>query len=371
MLTEAGWHTGTNNPTWEGVDQLTQAKLTLNLLADATLLGISQTFLYQLTDFADATGRNADSNLGLFDKGYTPKLAATAIHNLTTIIADTGGTASSFATHSLDYTLTGLPADGHSLLLEKSDGAFDLMVWAEPDIWDGKTSTEIQAATHPTLLDMGGRHADVLLFDPLVSSAPVASYHDVTSVTLPVSDHTLVAEVRLIDGLAATAQPAQYVLPLNLVGDALANSLVGGAGNDMLSGRGGNDTLNGGAGDDVLIGGAGRDNLTGGTGADIFRFTALTDSLPDAMRWDIIQDFSPAEGDHIDLSALDANSRVAGNQAFFLGGTHFTQRPGELIQIARTDGLLVETDRNGDGRPDLAVLLHGVTHPLTADAFLL
>ncbi len=43
------------------------------------------------------------------------------------------------------------------------------------------------------------------------------------------------------------------------------------------------------------------------------------------MRGDTIWDFSHAQGDRIDLSAIDANSSVGGNQAFtFIGAANFT-----------------------------------------------
>ena len=101
-----------------------------------------------------------------------------------------------------------------------------------------------------------------------------------------------------------------------LTGDGNANVLTGGPGADVLIGAAGNDTLIGGAGVDTLTGGAGVDTLTGGTGNDSFVFTALTDSLNATP--DLIADFT--SGDHIDLSAIDANTGVGGDQAFHLGG---------------------------------------------------
>lgn len=98
------------------------------------------------------------------------------------------------------------------------------------------------------------------------------------------------------------------------------DSLDGGGGNDSLEGGVGNDTLIGGAGTDTLFGGAGKDLLIGGSGNDIFKFTAVSDSGPAAQ--DIILDFTgpgAAVGDKIDLSLIDANLSVAGNQAFVFG----------------------------------------------------
>lgn len=101
-----------------------------------------------------------------------------------------------------------------------------------------------------------------------------------------------------------------------LYGNANANKLVGGAGADTLRGGGGNDIVDGGAGDDNIAGGAGRDGLIGGAGRDTFIYGALADS-PNVAARDLIVDFTPGTlGDILDLRLLDANTGVAGDQAF-------------------------------------------------------
>ncbi len=108
-----------------------------------------------------------------------------------------------------------------------------------------------------------------------------------------------------------------------LCGKGGSDSLTAGAGDDFLDGGAVGDTLRGEAGADVLIGGAGADNLTGGTEADVFRYLSLADS-PSAGR-DSITNFSRAQGDRIDLAAIDANATAAGDQAFaFVGTAAFT-----------------------------------------------
>ena len=82
-----------------------------------------------------------------------------------------------------------------------------------------------------------------------------------------------------------------------LYGDGGDDVLEGGADDDTLYGGSGNDDLYGDGGDDVLEGGSGADSLTGGTGADTFVFAA-------AHGADTITDFTPEEGDQIDLSAF-------------------------------------------------------------------
>lgn len=152
--------------------------------------------------------------------------------------------------------------------------------------------------------------------------------------------------------------------------------LYGQQGADTLYGDGGGDLLDGGAGRDVLIGGAGPNLLIGGGGADTFVFRSSTeDDMADGYAVNTINDFSHAAGDRIDLSAVDANATVAGNQAFhFIGEGALTHHAGELaFQRISYNGnwtTIVSADVDGDGYPDLKISLTG-NHNLTASDFLL
>lgn len=105
-----------------------------------------------------------------------------------------------------------------------------------------------------------------------------------------------------------------------LYGDTYKDYLDGGDGDDYLDGGAHEDTLIGGAGNDTLYGGAHEDLLTGGAGADVFLYTANSDTGTSKLSRDIITDFEQGR-DRIDLSALDANTKIAGNQAFSLQTT--------------------------------------------------
>ena len=65
-----------------------------------------------------------------------------------------------------------------------------------------------------------------------------------------------------------------------------------------------------------------------------------------------------AHGDKIDLSALDANSKVAGNQAFTFVD-HFTHVAGQLQwdQTAPT-GYLIQADLTGNGHADFSIQIY-------------
>ena len=126
-----------------------------------------------------------------------------------------------------------------------------------------------------------------------------------------------------------------------IIGNAAANRLIGGAGNDVI---------NGGSGDDTLFGGAGADTLTGGLGADSFVFTDPADA------GDTITDFSLAEGDWIDITALLATigytggNPVAAGLVFLTagsGGSWLTLKNGlSDISVAFMNGISASADRN-------------------------
>lgn len=154
-----------------------------------------------------------------------------------------------------------------------------------------------------------------------------------------------------------------------LAGDAGRDRVLGGSGDDTLQGGAGRDTLRGDSGDDVLEGGTGADLMSGGYGADRFVFARLADSRPGAM--DRVQDFARAEGDLIDLMALDAQRGVRGNQSFDLIGTAaFSGSAGELRWQRDGSGITVTPDTDGDARADFALHLEGLT-TLRASDFVL
>lgn len=142
-------------------------------------------------------------------------------------------------------------------------------------------------------------------------------------------------------------------------GNALDNVLTGNAGANLLSGADGNDTLQG---------NAGADTLTGGLGADRFVFTALAQSPATPGAYDEITDFSTAQGDRIDLSALDPLP-AAGDQAFTLDLNGNFAR-GEIRLTQQGADLLVEINADADAAADLALLLRN-TASLTAGDFVL
>ena len=123
--------------------------------------------------------------------------------------------------------------------------------------------------------------------------------------------------------------------------------------------------LEGGDGNDTLLGGDHYDTLRGGIGADCFVIRAV-----DLGSTDRISDFSAAEGDRIDLLAIDANANVTGHQAFVIALRGFTGNAGELLIVpSGTTGneYLVQGDVDGDGTADFSLIVSSTTVLASAD----
>ena len=157
--------------------------------------------------------------------------------------------------------------------------------------------------------------------------------------------------------------------------------LDGGAGNDQLDaalnntrmiGGIGDDTFTGRSGNDTLIGGLGKDKIEGGDGNNLFVFETIKDSGATAATADLIGDNDDNGGwgndfsvgnDRIDLSAIDANLKTSGDQAFNFSGTTATKNSAWVSYEANlyTGGSsLLWVDNTGDTKADMCVVIVGV-----------
>jgi Ca2+-binding RTX toxin-like protein len=150
----------------------------------------------------------------------------------------------------------------------------------------------------------------------------------------------------------------------NLTGNKLNNILTGNSAANILIGNAGTDKLTGGGGADQLTGGPGGDILTGGANADRFIFLNITDSGVSSTGRDTITDFKSMKGDKIDLSAIDANTSTAGNDAF----TSLDQGVSFTNSFINTASLyfdqtakILYANNDIDVQADFSILLTGVS----------
>ena len=140
--------------------------------------GYSYTSVYLLRDRIDEGGNQA---FGFYRSDYTPRKAALYLHNLTTILADKGSRADP---GQLDFTIADQPKTVHELLLQRSDGTFQLIVWGERLSGQDRVTVRF-AASHPS----------VKIYDPTLGTEPIETLNDVTSIELTLSDHPFVVAI--------------------------------------------------------------------------------------------------------------------------------------------------------------------------------
>ena len=162
------------------ITEQVQALLYLSVYLDQFKRGWKNTSIYILRDRSDEGG---NQTFGFYKPDYTPRLAATYLHNLTTILADKPSTA---APGALEYSIANQPATVHDLLLQKADGTFELVLWSE----------RFTGGSDNFRVNFGDTFESVKLLDPTVSSDPLQTLSNTPSLSLTLSNHPMVIELR-------------------------------------------------------------------------------------------------------------------------------------------------------------------------------
>jgi hypothetical protein len=78
-------------------------------------------------------------------------------------------------------------------------------------------------------------------------------------------------------------------------------------------------------------------------------------------------DFKHAQGDKIDLAAIDAIDGGGDNAFSFIGADSFTGVAGQLHYVASAGGVTIEGDTNGDSVADFSISVLGVASLVSGD----
>lgn len=195
----------------------------------------------------------------------------------------------------------------------------------------------------------GGSGVDVLLGGTGQDIYVVDDIADAIVEGAGAGDDRLISSTSYILGDGASVETmgtsnAASTAVLHLTGNEFGQSIYGSAGENWLSGGGGADYLVGLEGNDILWGGTGADLLAGGAGSDVFSFNPN-----DGAAFDVITDFVSG------LDKINLGHFLGSQQFSFIGSAAFTGWPG---QGRLADGKF-ELDVNGDGNPELVVLMQG------------
>ncbi len=146
-----------------------------------------------------------------------------------------------------------------------------------------------------------------------------------------------------IDTLDMSAATANVTINLGSGGSSNGTAFSSQTGNDTIWGI---ENVNTGSGNDTITASNAVNVMNGGAGDDTFRFTSTT-----AANGDTIVTFEP--GDRIDLTGIDANIGVAGDQSFTLvnGAPTAAGELGVTFET-RADGDFTVVQGNIDGNAD-------------------
>jgi Ca2+-binding RTX toxin-like protein len=277
-----------------------------------TLRGGAGNDTYFVDTKTDVIEEAAGGGVELVNASGTYTLGA-EVENLTlTGIAAINGTGNGLANiitgNAAANILTG---GGGADILKGGDGA---------DTLDGGVGDDAMS---------GGLGDDIYIVDAIADAAKEVADQGLDTVKSSVT-YTLAANV---ENLTLTGTAA-----INATGNTMNNTIIGNSGANLITGGGGADTLKGGA------------------GADIFVFKALTDSQIGAT--DHIADYASA--DKLDLSLIDANALLGGNQAFvrLVGDGEFTAA-GQLRLVFDGASTHLALNTDGDADAEMTVVLTG------------
>ena len=213
--------TETGYPTHRsGSSEVAQGKYLPRLFCEYFAHGVRRTFWYELVDedeFPDPNGDNVECHYGIVRKDLTPKPAYTALKSLLTLLKDPGVTPA-FRPGTLAYSLDVQPVRGykepnsgivsdydrtkyvHHLLLQTSDGTFDLLLWHEIADEDASVTPhrQIQPPALPATLTLppSVRSATVYAYDASGTLQPTPGTLVGGKLTLSVPDQVTVVQLR-------------------------------------------------------------------------------------------------------------------------------------------------------------------------------
>jgi hypothetical protein len=172
VTTETGWNI-TKTPS---VSDDMRGRLLTDVYLQAYKRGWSKTFIYLM--FNSTTG---DNGFGIMDTPARPTLLGRYIHNLTSILADN---SSSFSPGRVDCSFSGMPSTGYTMLMQKSNGKYELVIWGEAF-----------ASKMPSTVTINlGAPCPVKIYDITRDPTPIREPGRVTSVQLPLTDHAMIVE---------------------------------------------------------------------------------------------------------------------------------------------------------------------------------
>lgn len=192
--TETGYHTFNGNSVGQpGVSEAAAGKYIPRQYFELFNAGIVKTFQYQLIDnFPDDPPTNSEEHYGMIRADGTPKAAFYAVRNTTALLREPGA---SFVPGSFSFALSGHTENIHHTLLQKSNGKFYLVLWAEVSAFDVDRNKNILSPDQQVTLKFEQSVSSVKMYKPSTSAAVFGTYFNRDELNIGISDEITVLEI--------------------------------------------------------------------------------------------------------------------------------------------------------------------------------
>jgi hypothetical protein len=194
MITESGYHNALHDHHDQpAVSESAGAKYITRLFLEDFLHGIARTYLYEFFDEAPEPGlTDLQMHWGLIRSDGSEKPAFSAVKNL---IGELRDSTEPKELQQLAYSLNTNNISVHHLLLQKSDGEFDLILWQEVPSYDYQNQTDIAVPQEPVTLTLGRNAVSIRAYEPAAKAEPLQVLFNTARVDLRVPDHPVVVQI--------------------------------------------------------------------------------------------------------------------------------------------------------------------------------
>jgi hypothetical protein len=194
VITETGYHNALHDHHDQpAVSEAAAAKYIPRLFLEDFSQGIVRTFLYELLDESpEPELADLQMHWGLIRSDGTEKPAFAAIKRM---IGELSDSAEPAELQQLAYSIDPQSSQVHHLLLQKSDGEFDLILWQETPSYDYRDQRDIPVSPQDVTLTLSRKAHSIRTYEPAAKAEPLEVYSDVARVSLRVPDDPLVIQI--------------------------------------------------------------------------------------------------------------------------------------------------------------------------------
>jgi len=193
--TETGYHNALNNLSGHPpTDNAIETKYLPRLFMTYFIAGIQRTFSYEFVDeYPDPEDHEQESQFGLLNNDCSEKEVYGAMKNMLALLDDAGP---AFQTGSLAYDIkTNDRYRLQSLLLQKRDGRYYLVIWNDKSSWDRKEKVAIDLPLRPVTIALHSPVDKATVYHPTYSESPKKTLTKPTRIDLDVPDHLVIIEL--------------------------------------------------------------------------------------------------------------------------------------------------------------------------------